>query len=263
MRRYTSLTIRFLLIFIFFLSSILGCQPYAFKKQIEAEVNEVIDGDTIALTAGKVVRYIGIDAPETKKFHADEWIEVNEPFSKIAKDFNEQLVGGKTLRLEFDVERTDKYERLLAYCFVDDIFVNERLLEEGLALLYTRVPNVKYVDVLVAAQKKARLNQKGLWREEKFITAEQAKDYVGSIATIEGKVLNVGESKHCFYLNFGKDFRSDFTVVIFKKDLSTFIGLGISPQKYEGRIIRTFGKIKEYNGPEIVVRHPCQIEIVR
>ncbi|MEA2016532.1 MAG: thermonuclease family protein [Actinomycetota bacterium] len=73
----------------------------------------VIDGDTIELENGDIVRYIGINTPETDEFYGD-----------IATSKNSDLVLNKTLRLEKDVSETDKYGRLLRYVYVGDIFVN-------------------------------------------------------------------------------------------------------------------------------------------
>lgn len=240
-----------------------GCQISPFAKYIDAKVVECIDGDTVKLDNGEAVRFIGIDTPELHKRTGDNWADVNDPFALEAKQLSEKLVKGKLVRLEFDIELRDKYSRLLAYCFADNVFVNERILEEGLGLLYTRPPNVKYSEILVAAQKRARDNQKGLWSNEQFISAKAAANYIGSIATVEGKVLKVKESEKVIYLNFGADYKKDFTIVIFRQDLASFLAAGINPAKFKSKTVRVFGKIKEYNGPEIIVRHPSQIEILQ
>lgn len=249
----------------FLLSLLLGCQFLScpISNQINADVVEVIDGDTIQLSSGKIVRYIGIDTPELHKRTGEKWTDVNEPLAKAAKEFNEKLVKGKRVRLEFDVQRIDKYNRLLAYCFVDNVFVNERILEEGLGLLYTGAPNVKYVDILVASQKKARDNQKGLWANECTAKAQDASFCIGQVGTITGKVLGVTKSQKIVYLNFGRDYQSDFTAVIFNKDLPSFVAAGYSLAGFKGKVVRVFGKINQYNGPEIIVRHPSQIEIIQ
>lgn len=118
-------------------------------------VAKVIDGDTIELTSGEKLRYIGIDTPEKA-----------EPFYQEAKNFNRKLVEGKKIRIEFDVQKRDKYGRLLGYVYVDDIFVNAELLKAGLAVLYTYPPNVKYVDYFTQLQKEARQLKSGIWSEK-------------------------------------------------------------------------------------------------
>jgi len=121
-------------------------------------VKRVIDGDTIEISTGDRVRYIGIDTPETS--HPSKPIEC---FGKEASDKNKQLVEGKKVRLEKDVSETDKYGRLLRYVYVDNIFVNLELVKLGYAYSSTYPPDVKYQSQFLAAQNEARENGRGLW----------------------------------------------------------------------------------------------------
>lgn len=227
------------------------------------KVKAVIDGDTIILVDNQKVRYIGIDTPEIF-LKTDTGYEYDpKPFAKKAREFNRQMVEGKVVRLEFDVEKKDKYRRLLAYCFVDGNLVNVQLLRNGLAMLYTSVPNIKYVDLLVSAQQEAREDGLNLWQPDRIIPQEKAAEYIGELASVEGRVLKVKMTNSAVYLNFGRDFRKDFSVVIFKDDLRLFNERKIDLEKdYQGRLVRVSGLIKEYNGPEIIVRHPAQIEVI-
>jgi len=123
-------------------------------------VTRVYDGDTIKLANGEKVRYIGIDTPE---MNYD-----NPPAEYLAREatvFNKRLVANKVVRLEFDVEKRDKYGRLLAYVFVEDTFVNAKMIEEGYATVFIIRPNVRYADRLLSLQRKARQEKKGLWAE--------------------------------------------------------------------------------------------------
>jgi micrococcal nuclease len=124
-------------------------------------VEKVIDGDTIVLKNGERVRYLGIDAPETRfsPFGA-------EYYGEEAKKRNRELVEGRRVRLEFDVEKRDKYGRLLAYVFVDSIFVNALLLREGYAKLHFIPPNNRYLDLFIKLEKEAKLTNQGLWRRK-------------------------------------------------------------------------------------------------
>lgn len=237
----------------------LGCADN-FSATRESRVKQVIDGDTIELDSGESVRYIGIDTPEIRKREGDTWVYAGEPFAERAKDFNRRLVEGKVARLESDVQKKDKYGRVLAYCFVEDVFVNARMLQEGLALLYTIPPNIKYVDLLVKAQQEARENNRGLWAEIPVIPAKEAGRYLNQVAIVEGKVSSVYQSAKVTILNFG---RSDFKAVIFKNDLASFTAVGISVSDYKGKTLRISGKIKEYKDKfEIIASHPSSIEAI-
>ena len=116
------------------------------------KVAKIIDGDTIALENGEHVRYIGMDTPEKDR-----------PYYSEAARENKRLVGGKKVRLEYDVSRIDRYGRTLAYVYVGDIFVNAELVRNGYAMIYTFPPNVKYYKTFLALQEEARKEKRGLW----------------------------------------------------------------------------------------------------
>jgi len=128
------------------------------KQKLLFKVVKVIDGDTIKLENGEIVRYIGIDTPET--VHPSKPVQC---FGKEASDKNKELIEGKLVRLEKDITDRDKYGRLLRYIWVDDLFVNDYLVREGYAYVYTYPPDVKYSEQFVQAQKEARENNRGLW----------------------------------------------------------------------------------------------------
>jgi micrococcal nuclease len=155
----------FVIILVF---SLLGCgsekNPVSpVEIQNHYRVKKVIDGDTIVLDNDEVVRYIGIDTPEIRHKVKNKWVYAPRPYAEEAKGFNRQLVEGKVVNLEFDVEKRDRYGRLLAYVYVGDIFVNAKMLQDGFALLFTHPPNIKYVELFIRLAKEARENKKGLW----------------------------------------------------------------------------------------------------
>ena len=129
----------------------------------ELIVRRVIDGDTIELGGGRLVRYIGIDAPEVRRRVGERWIVDPEPFSRAATEANRQLVEGKAVRLEYDVQTHDRYGRTLAYIYVGDRMVNEALLAAGYAQVMTIPPNVRYAERFRAAVKAARNARRGFW----------------------------------------------------------------------------------------------------
>jgi endonuclease YncB( thermonuclease family) len=128
----------------------------------EAQVVEVVDGDTIKVDIGgevHTVRYIGIDTPETK--HPEKPVEWMGPEASAT---NRELVGGKTVYLEKDVSETDQYGRLLRYVFLaDGTFVNAELVGQGYAQAISYPPDVKYQDTLTSMQREAREAANGLW----------------------------------------------------------------------------------------------------
>jgi endonuclease YncB( thermonuclease family) len=144
-----------------------------------ARVVRIVDGDTIVVDRGhgsEKLRYIGMDTPET--------VDPNSPVEWMgpqASKANAALVAGKTVRLERDVSDVDRYGRLLRDVWLPDssrpsgwLFVNLELIERGYAQVATFPPDVRYVDVLLAAQARARDADLGLWGPEPAATARSS-----------------------------------------------------------------------------------------
>lgn len=137
-------------------------------------VTRVVDGDTLELNRRIRVRLIGVDTPESrynKKLARDAARSSRESgviiaLGKKAADFTRGLCFGKVVRLEYDVERTDRYGRTLAYVYLKDgTFVNARILEEGYGQVMTVPPNVKYAEQFLGFQRRAREKRAGLWSQ--------------------------------------------------------------------------------------------------
>jgi micrococcal nuclease len=131
---------------------------------VRGEVTRIVDGDTIHVDLGgtdETVRYIGIDTPESVKPGTPV-----QCFAKQASERNRQLLAGTDVKLVFDVERRDRYGRLLAYVYRadDGTFVNAALVRDGYARTLTVPPDVRYADRFAKLQTEAREHNRGLWR---------------------------------------------------------------------------------------------------
>jgi micrococcal nuclease len=123
-----------------------------------ALVTRVIDGDTVQLQDGELVRYIGIDTPET--------VDPNEPvgcFGPEATARNKELVEGKYVELMSGSQDRDQYGRLLRYVFVDGIFVNAELITEGYARQYAYGDERRFQQVFVQLEQYSMSKKSGLW----------------------------------------------------------------------------------------------------
>ena len=128
------------------------------------EVVRVVDGDTVILNIdGKKtrVRLIGIDTPESVALDKSR----NVKQGKTASEYTKHLLEYKKVRLEYDDEKQDIYDRKLGYLFLDNEFINEKLLKEGMAKLYTKTTNQKYAERLKKAEQYAKDNKKGFWKD--------------------------------------------------------------------------------------------------
>lgn len=135
-------------------------QLYSIKKFVDGDTFWVNDGSP----KGLKLRLIGINSPEPRAYFGRE----KEPYGKAASVHMIELLGSSQVRLEFDVDSLDQYKRTLAYIFLEDgTFINEKMVEDGYAQVATYSPNVKYVDVFIEAERRARKENKGLWAGDK------------------------------------------------------------------------------------------------
>lgn len=130
-------------------------------ERVPVMVLEITDGDTIRVDLNGVetpIRLIGVDTPEKDGPYTDE-----ECYGEQASRYTTGALAERRVELEFDVERTDRFDRTLAYIWLDGELFNERILRQGYALLSTFPPNVRYVDRFATAQRRAREESAGLW----------------------------------------------------------------------------------------------------
>lgn len=134
----------------------------------KGEIVRVKDGDTYVVSVNEediTVRLIGVDTPESvaPEGYYKENSEEGKEVSAIVK---EKIKKGDTVFLEYDIERSDKYGRSLAYVYFEDgKMVQEWLLENGYAQTMTIQPNSKYADLFARVQKEAMKAQRGLWAD--------------------------------------------------------------------------------------------------
>lgn len=181
-----------LLMFKYFL---IICAFLALSSNLNAATLErVVDGDTIVLKGGERVRLIGIDTPESKvnkKAQRDskrsgQDVEIIVQMGKRATNYLNRIIdarGSKSIHIEYDVEKKDRYGRTLAYVYLDwpikyksepddmcfdvekqQIFINCTMVKAGYATPMTIPPNVKYADLFQKLYKEARENKRGLWK---------------------------------------------------------------------------------------------------
>jgi len=121
-------------------------------------VASVEDGDSITLENGRRVRYLGIDSPERGGPGKSEYL------AEEAHRFNRQLVRGQEVRLEYEAERLDRYQRLLARVYLKNgLWVNGEMVKNGLAHVLYQAPNTEKFEELLKWQRKAMDDRRGFW----------------------------------------------------------------------------------------------------
>jgi len=129
------------------------------RRTEQCVVRRVADGDTLTCADGTRVRLIGIDSPERSQ--AEGFASARAALLRLAPI-------GDAVRLERDVVPTDQYGRRLAWVWSGDRLLNEVLVRDGWAVLYTVPPNVRYTERIALAQRQARAASAGLWATNGF-----------------------------------------------------------------------------------------------
>ncbi len=229
---------------------------------------EVTDGDTVVLDSGLVVRMIGTQAP---KLPLGREGFATWPLAPEAKAALEALALNRTVQLGYGGERVDRYDRALAHVFVETdqgpVWAQHHMVAAGLARVYSFPDNRSCLDLLFAAEGRARLAGLGIWRNS-FYSVRAADDpddllgRVGNYELVEGRVLLAEQRGGRVYLNFGRHWKEDFTAVIERQALRLFASDAFDPLVLEGALVRIRGWVDDRDGPRIEITHPEQIEVL-
>ncbi len=232
-----------------------------------AQVVEVIDGDTVRLDDGRQVRLVGIQAPKLPLGRPgfEAW-----PLAEEAKAALSALTLGRDVGLGYGGRRNDRHGRALAHLYLLNgaggagLWVQGALLEAGMGRVYSFADNRALIAEMLARERRARRLRRGIWADPFFAVRmpESLDGHAGSFQIVEGIVLKAALVKGRVYLNFGADWKSDFTVTLAPAVRRVFEAEGIDPLGYGGRKVRVRGWIESFNGPMIEASHPEQIEVI-
>ncbi len=213
-------------------------------------VVRVLDGDTVRVSDGRTVRLLGVDTPEK-----------GEPLAEEARLWLVEQSLGRVVTLEECAEK-DKYGRTLALLESSGRKLNLKLAGAGLAvpMLIPPCANTVAESVLEASASALEI-RRGVYGSGFYdpVPHYRAGEIIGEKGVVFGKVLNIHRGKKAVHLNFGSDWKTDFTAVLFKRGQSRFRSLGLNPEDLVGRNVYVLGKVKQYYGPRIIVSGPEQI----
>lgn len=226
-----------------------------------ARVTAVVDGDTVKLDTGAEVRLTGIQAPKLplgrKGFRP--W-----PLATEAKAALTALSQGRQVRLDYTGRRHDRWGRLLAHMYVGETWVQREMLLRGLARVYTFADNRTHAAALYAAERTARKAGRGIWALNwyRIVAAPDTNRHIGTFQLVEGTVVSTAIVRGRSYLNFGADWRTDFTVSIAPKHMKLFRAARVDILSLQNKRLRVRGWLVRRNSAMISVTHPEQIEFL-
>lgn len=237
----------------------------------------VVDGDTVRLAppidGADQVRLVGLQAPKLALGRRGfrPW-----PLGEESKRALEALILDRRVTLYFGGARMDRHGRHLAHLFRDDaddggdrsgVWVQGEMLGAGMARVYTFPDNRAVAAEMQARETAARDRRLGIWGLRFYAvraadkTAARRRE-LGTFQVVAGRVVDAVRIKSRIYLNFGDDWRDDFTVTLDARARSLFEQSGRDPLTLKGRTVRVRGWLRQRNGPMIEATHPEQIEVV-
>jgi micrococcal nuclease len=247
-------------------------------------VARVADGETLVLDDGREVRLIGALSPRPHDADAEALFWQPAVDAKVAL---EKLVAGRTVEIGFIGRRQDRNGRLLAHVFVAGppsadptapiwepsadptapIWVQGHMLDQGHARAYALPGNAGCLETLLAFEAGAMAARRGLWASAAY--AVRAADIPAPLLAqrdryhvIEGVVTTASDVRGQVYVNFGADWRTDFTVLLRPAERRAFATRGVDAASLTGARVRVRGWIGRRNGPFIEIVDALEIEMI-
>lgn len=231
------------------------CLPDRYDETVEVE--RIFDGDTVRLKDGRRLRFVGIDTPEIHHGRGED-----EPFAREALEVLTALVRASNgrLRLAYDRERQDRYERMLAHVFTDEAGptnIGAELLARGMGTALTVPPNDRFVTCYREAEATARDAGAGLWSLSEYAPIEATDPSVKTegVRIVSGRVLRTGESRRSLWINL----EGGLALRIDREDLNYFPD-DFDHVALEGLPVIARGRIYLHRDePRMRVRHPADL----
>lgn len=224
--------------------------------------DRAIDGQTIALTDGRVLRLESIQAPFLSADHdrVRSW-----PLAEMAHKTLGSLMGPSQLTIQPAAQPLDRFGRLVGQAYrPDGTWLQAELVRLGLARVAGSRANHGGLNALLRLEDEARRQALGLWDLEFYAVRdhEDLDQLIGTFQLVEGRVTSVARIKGRIFLNFGDNWRTDFTITVAPKDRRRIEDDGFDFSTLKEKRVRIRGWLGERNGPVIEMDHRAQLEVL-
>ena len=244
--------------------------PHILKKTGTATVIAVIDALRLQLDNDQIIQLSELDSPDLLQADPGE-------LALQGKELLESLFLNKKIiiyqSLTPQTGRTNRMGYELAHIIRadDSVWAQGALLSAGLVRVRTTPDNNALVSDMLTLEQNARnvsvsasSPRKTLWTDEKYkiLTPQTAQTARREFQIVEGTVVSAATQKNVIYLNFGPNWRTDFTIGIKPEARRLFSKAGLQPLQWAGKTLRVRGWLEDYNGPYIDIDHPQRIEFI-
>lgn len=234
-------------------------------RQMDTTVIEsVIDPLRVQTKDGRIVQLAGIDIPGLDPYDPDE-------NAVAARDLLEGLLKGNQVRLYQTKNANSGRANRMGYPLVHIGIATENgawaqgtLLAAGLARVRPSRRNPEMAAQMIALEDKVRKEEKGLWDDPRnaVLTPGTAMNGIGQLAAVEGRIVNAATVGNIMYVNFGPDWRTDFTIGIDNDVRRDLLAAGLDPMKMGGTVVRVRGWLRDYNGPYMDLLNPAWLGVL-
>lgn len=228
-------------------------------------VRAVPDPLTVVLDNGKVVRLAGIDLPVFPG-------EKESPFAALALQRMQSLYLGQkiTLYQTRDVKkgRTDSMGRQMGQIVrmqgERQIWAQKILVEEGLARVLPTLSNSEGAEELYEAESKPRDGRKGIWSTSPWSVKDpdSVAAYAGTVQVVRGKVHGIATRNNLTYLNFDRDWKTDFTIEIDAATRRALLRRNTNLMNLANKTVEVRGYVENKNGPNIKLDSPLLLRVL-
>lgn len=255
-------------------ASLLFCRPAGaqngpdfnvFAQPDTVIVAQVIDPLRLRLADGRILQLAGIEVPDLDPYEPGE-------FAVAAKKALEPLLEKKQVQLyqtkTRDKGRVNRMGYQLGHITVTGangpIWIQGYLLDEGFARARPDASNPELAATMQAHENAARVAKAGLWSSAQFgvHTPDTAAQLVGRFGIVEGKIVASAMNNNNIFLNFGPDWKTDFTIGLQSAVHRKLAQQGIDPLQLTGKTVRVRGWIENYNGPFIRLDDLSKLEFL-
>jgi micrococcal nuclease len=228
-----------------------------------APVAEIVSPLQIKLGGGSIVHLVGLDIPGYTPYESGAYAP------EIISFLQERLKGRQVRLYQTKNAKKGRRNRLgheLAHVEEkgDGLWLQGEIIKRGLARVRPSSDNTEMAAQMLALESQARAANLGLWQDETYrvLPPAQAGQAMNNWAIIEGTVRAAAMVKNTIYLNFGENWREDFTIAITPTVRRALAKNGVDPLSLGNKAVRVRGWIESYNGPYLELMHPVWLEIL-
>ena len=191
-----------------------------------------------------------------------------EAVIEASRSYLEHALGDESILLAFTGPERDRYGRLNAQVFVAGVWLQGAMLRAGLARAAPDILTRDCADRLLDADAQARSTRAGHWADGSFAVLRMetllAGEHrlAGSFQIVEATIVEVGDFRGRYFLNFGEDRKTDFTVTVSPQDMQYFRHSNHDLNALVGRQVRVRGWLESYNGPNMPISIPEAVEVI-